>query len=256
MKPRSVSVLLVLSSVLASPGPARPIAAEPRTAPEWDFQREIGPPAGLSTGEVAEIRFLVAAERGLRVVLTQIDADSGGVASSANDLDLQVEGPDGVFDGHALPEEVSMGPGALPLEHVELAADELTAGVWTVRVLGEWVPSGPQGYRLSVAGDVQEILRPGLGVSRAELSQNDPNPVRDRTTIRFTLEGRGDVLLGVYDIAGRPVRSLASGSFSSGPHAVAWDSRDAAGDRVAPGIYFYRLEGVGIDITRKLVVIR
>ncbi|HMB70749.1 MAG TPA: FlgD immunoglobulin-like domain containing protein, partial [bacterium] len=65
-----------------------------------------------------------------------------------------------------------------------------------------------------------------------------------------------DILLAVYDIAGRPVRELTAGSRAAGAHAVNWDSRDAAGDRVPPGIYFYRLEGADFDVTRKLVVIR
>jgi hypothetical protein len=218
--------------------------------------RETAVGEGLSTGDVAEVRLLVEPERGLRVVLNQIGTDTTRTASSGNDLDLEVVGPDGRFAGHALPGEALPESGALPFESVELAPEDVTPGVWTVRVLGAWVPMGREGYRLTVDGDVLEILPPGAETTHAQLAQNDPNPLRDRTTIRFTLARPGDILLGVFDIAGRPVRTLASGSQSAGIHTAAWNGRDAAGDRVAPGIYFYRLEGAGFDLTRKLVVIR
>jgi hypothetical protein len=223
---------------------------------EWDFLRETAPGEGLATGESMEVRLLVAPDRGLRVVLTQTGTDGDGKASRTNDLDLEVVGPDGAVPGHVLPGEARSEAGALPFERVELSPEAVSPGAWTVRVSGAWVPMGREGYRLAIEGNVQEILQPGAAPAHAELAQNDPNPVRESTTIRFTLSRPGDILLGVYDIAGRPVRTLESGSRAAGSHAVVWNGRDATGDRVPPGIYFYRLEGADFDVTRKLVVIR
>jgi len=246
-----VPVLLVLLAAI----PAR--SADPGAEPaEWDFVRETGPGQGLSTGEALEFRLLVAPERGLRVVLFQTGTDTTDAPTPGNDLDLEVVGPDGLLPGHAFPGEVLDGEGALPLEHVELAAADVSPGVWTVRVRGEWVPLGREGFRLAVQGDVREILSPAPEPLRADLAQNDPNPVRESTTIRFTLSRPGDILLAVYDIAGRPVRTLVSGSRAAGSHVVTWNARDASEDRVPPGIYFYRLECGDSDVTRKLVVIR
>lgn len=248
---------LVLTAFLALLGTARATPPAPADAdPDWDFLQETPAEKGLSTGDVVEMRFQVRSDRGLRVVLEQCAADTAGSASRLNDLDLEVEGPDGVLEGHAFPEEAPERSGPLQVEHVELTPEQVAEGIWTVRIVGEWVPAGPEGYRLQLAGDVQEIFEPGAVPPHAELAQNDPNPLRLATTIRFTLERRSDILLGVYDIAGRPVRTLASGSSAAGPHSVSWDARDAAGAPVVPGIYFYRLEGSGFDITRKLVVIR
>ena len=199
---------------------------------------------GLATGDVVEFRLLVAPDRGLCVILSQTGTDTTRVASPGNDLDLEVVSPDGTLRGSVRPGEVEPGAGSLPFERVELTPAQVTPGAWTVRVRGAWVPRG------------REILQPAANPVRAELAQNDPNPVREHTTIRFTLSRPGDILLGVYDIAGRPVRTLASGSRPGGPQAVAWNGRDAEGDWVAPGIYFYRLEGADFDVTRKLVVIR
>jgi hypothetical protein len=41
--------------------------------------------------------------------------------------------------------------------------------------------------------------------------------------------------------AGRQVRDLAGGMTAAGEHAVAWDLRDVAGQRVSRGLYFARL---------------
>ena len=64
------------------------------------------------------------------------------------------------------------------------------------------------------------------------------------------------ILLSVVDIAGRTVKSLVEGERSAGEHSVVWDGYDAAGEPAPAGIYFYRLRSAGIDLTRKLIVIR
>ena len=88
------------------------------------------------------------------------------------------------------------------------------------------------------------------------LAQNDPNPVVAHTEIRFSVPERIPTVLTVFDIAGHRVKTLVEGTPEPGEHTVTWDGRDAAGEPVPSGIYFYRLEAAGIDETRKLVVVR
>lgn len=90
----------------------------------------------------------------------------------------------------------------------------------------------------------------------AELWQSQPNPLGARgTTIRFALPKRSAATLLVYDVAGRLVRSLVEGTIDSGVHGVSWDGRDDRGQRVAAGMYVYRLQADGVDLKQKLVVI-
>jgi flagellar hook assembly protein FlgD len=63
------------------------------------------------------------------------------------------------------------------------------------------------------------------------------------------------VSLAVHDLAGRKVRSLISGVVAAGERDVTWDLRDAAGARVADGIYFLRLAVDGGTITRRVAVV-
>ena len=60
----------------------------------------------------------------------------------------------------------------------------------------------------------------------------------------------------MFDLSGREVATLASGSFAAGEHAVVWDARDRSGNPVANGTYFYRLQTDGQSKVRKLVVVR
>src|SRR5262245_43268663 len=69
-----------------------------------------------------------------------------------------------------------------------------------------------------------------------------PNP--SRADVRMTLElpSPSGVDAGIYDLAGRLVRSLRSGSLSAGRHTLSWDGKDESGRSVAAGVYFARVE--------------
>lgn len=73
--------------------------------------------------------------------------------------------------------------------------------------------------------------------SRVALDQNYPNPFRESTTIRFTLEDPGPVRLEVFDLPGRRVACLADEPMSEGGHEVTWRA-----SQFPPGVYLYRLE--------------
>jgi hypothetical protein len=94
--------------------------------------------------------------------------------------------------------------------------------------------------------------------ARTSLHQNSPNPFRPSTTVTFDIAGREEqpVRLEVYDVAGRAVRTLVDELLRPGSYETRWDARDERGDRVAAGIYFYRLVTPAADETRKMVVLR
>lgn len=89
-----------------------------------------------------------------------------------------------------------------------------------------------------------------------ELSQNNPNPFNPNTTIRYQLPGWSRVSLRIYDIAGRPVRTIMVGYRSPGYHDIIWDGRDDLGDEVASGIYYYSLAAGDYRETRRMVLLR
>lgn len=90
----------------------------------------------------------------------------------------------------------------------------------------------------------------------ATLAQNHPNPFNPATTIRFTLARRTRASLAVYDARGAFVAGLAEGVFDAGPHDVRWNGVDADGRAVASGVYFYRLQSDGVDLSRKMLLLK
>jgi len=94
---------------------------------------------------------------------------------------------------------------------------------------------------------------------KAVLLQNAPNPFRAGTTRIVYRVPEGDtyrhVRVQIFDLQGRLVRSLRDGEQPPGQYEAAWDGRDDAGQKVASGIYPYRLQVSGETLTRKMVVI-
>jgi len=70
------------------------------------------------------------------------------------------------------------------------------------------------------------------------------------------LPRRGLVRLRAFDVDGRLVEVLAHKQLPPGEYTVTWDLRDAAGDPLAAGLYFLRLEFEGQERVRRLAVVR
>jgi hypothetical protein len=88
------------------------------------------------------------------------------------------------------------------------------------------------------------------------LHANYPNPVRSATTIEYQLAESGPVSIEIYNVLGQRVRRLVDREHEAGPHAVQWDGRNDAGQPVASGPYFYRLQTSGASTARQMMVVR
>lgn len=76
-----------------------------------------------------------------------------------------------------------------------------------------------------------------------DLKQNIPNPFNPTTTIRFDLPQAAQVSLRIYNAAGQRVQRLSEQqTYAAGQHELQWNGRNANGEQVGSGIYFYRLE--------------
>jgi hypothetical protein len=88
------------------------------------------------------------------------------------------------------------------------------------------------------------------------LSQNYPNPFNPSTTISFTLPHRAMVTLEVFNVLGQRVIELASGELPPGEHRVIWMGTDDRGERVASGVYLYRLQSDDFVESRKMMLLK
>jgi len=90
---------------------------------------------------------------------------------------------------------------------------------------------------------------------RVSLAQNSPNPFGAETRLAFSLGTETAMDLSVYDVAGRRVATLISGTMTAGDHHLAWNGTDSNGRRVAPGVYVYRLDTPEASLSRKMVML-
>jgi hypothetical protein len=112
------------------------------------------------------------------------------------------------------------------------------------------LPDHCDGAVIAVAPEPELRETGGLGAAF-------PNPGRTGSTfIPFTVARRGPVKLRIVDLSGREVRTLVNDMMDAGGRRVEWDGRNARGELVPAGIYFYELNAPGIKAARKLVRLR
>jgi hypothetical protein len=69
--------------------------------------------------------------------------------------------------------------------------------------------------------------------------------------VAFNLPRDCNVRLTIYNTRGQQVAVLAEGSLSAGNHSVTWDATGQPS-----GVYFCRLEGPGINESRKMTLLK
>lgn len=97
------------------------------------------------------------------------------------------------------------------------------------------------------------------GLKRNALLQNFPNPFNPETWIPYRLENENTVTINIYNHAGTLVRTLPfdmkpAGDYTSRENAAYWDGRNATGEPVASGVYFYTLTAGGFTETRMMTI--
>lgn len=108
--------------------------------------------------------------------------------------------------------------------------------------------------RIRYAGS---LSAPAPAARPAELRAPFPSPSRGAVTLEFALARAGSVSLAILDVGGRQVRALTVAEpRGPGTHRVAWDGLDAAGRRVAAGVYRARLSVEGRTLERRLILTR
>jgi len=92
--------------------------------------------------------------------------------------------------------------------------------------------------------------------SEYKLFANYPNPFNLETKIRFDLPKSGVVNLIIYNTKGETIRHLLNERLPNGQHVVSWNGRDAAGQIVSSGVYFYQLSVGSFKAVGKMLVIK
>lgn len=83
------------------------------------------------------------------------------------------------------------------------------------------------------------------------LEQNYPNPFNPSTTISYDLPKRSHVIIKIYNLMGQEVARLVDQVKEAGSHQVIWNAQ-----KIASGVYFYRIEAGEFNQTKKAVFLR
>ncbi len=161
-------------------------------------------------------------------------------------------------------------PGAPNRGLVRYSLDDLKPGLNRLKVRAWDVVGNVSETEVSFTVAETENLRlqhvlafpnPSTGPVRFTFEHNQPAGTAARVRLQvFTLDGR---LVRAFDHA----ETLPAGALTSGRVQIAWDGRDADGDRLAPGVYLFRVrverdavaEGPSHDVAEaieRLVVLR
>ena len=96
---------------------------------------------------------------------------------------------------------------------------------------------------------------------KTQLLANYPNPFNPETWIPYELATDTDVKITIYTSTGVVVQALQLGHQSAGYYtdrdrAAYWDGRNAFGEPVASGVYYYQLETDHQSLLRKMVILK
>ena len=104
-----------------------------------------------------------------------------------------------------------------------------------------------------------EQLLAALIPEETVLLANYPNPFNPETWIPYRLSKPADVTLTIYAVDGQMVRRLSlghqpAGIYQTSSRAAYWDGRNAFGEPVASGVYFYTITAGDFTATRKMLI--
>ena len=121
------------------------------------------------------------------------------------------------------------------------------SGITLGRVAGAQVAAAPKTFESPTPAEETTLLA------------NYPNPFNPETWIPYQLAVPAEVRISIYAADGRLVRTLALGHQSTGVYqskgrAAYWDGKNAQGEPVASGLYFYTLATGDFTATRKLLI--
>ena len=166
---------------------------------------------------------------------------------------------DGVVDGEdfaLVAAHLGEGEAAAPSQAALPAGFTLEKVEWALNLLHA-ENTGSPAFRRGIAK--LEGFLALLVPDKTLLLANYPNPFNPETWIPYQLSEPAEVTVTIYAANGAVVRMLdlghrRAGSYESRHRAAYWDGRNAAGEPVASGVYFYTLSAGDFSATRKMVI--
>ncbi len=88
------------------------------------------------------------------------------------------------------------------------------------------------------------------------LSESFPNPFNPSTSIKFNIPEERTIIIKVYDLLGKEVKTLLNKNLKSGEYQITWDGTNNYGNRVSSGTYFINMISGEFNKSIKTVLIK
>ena len=105
-------------------------------------------------------------------------------------------------------------------------------------------------------GSVTDVSSNEVIPAKFEVYQNYPNPFNPTTTISYSIPTGSFVSLKIYDILGREVRTLVNTEQKPGVYNTVWNGDNNFGNKVASGIYIYRVVAGSKIQSKKMILMK
>jgi len=89
-----------------------------------------------------------------------------------------------------------------------------------------------------------------------ELGYNYPNPFNPTTNIPYQIPENDQISIVIYDILGRQIKSLVNEFKLRGKYIAIWDGKDASGNSMSSGVYFYRMSAGKYETSKKMLLLK
>ena len=86
--------------------------------------------------------------------------------------------------------------------------------------------------------------------------QNYPNPFNPITTIRYYLPEDAEIIISIYDIIGRKIKTFIKTNQSSGFKSIIWDGKNDNGEMLPGGIYYYLFKANTYRKIKKMIFLK
>ena len=201
-----------------------------------------------------------------RVLSNMADVNGDGLVTNADTL--LVQDADANDDGKVDIDDLLQVASWLGAKELSAPSHSQEALAFTAADVQEWILQAKQfGTREPVYEKGIRALEQLLATlqqveakpKETALLRNYPNPFNPETWVPYQLAAAADVTLTIYAVDGTLVRTLAlghrpAGLYQSKSRAAYWDGRNALGEPVASGIYFYTLTAGDFSATGKMLV--
>jgi len=108
----------------------------------------------------------------------------------------------------------------------------------------------------NLAGDIGAPNTGGTPAIVTALQPAYPNPMNPTATIKYSVGTPGKVMLRVFDVSGRVIRTLVDQTKPTGSYSVIWDGSNDRGEKVASGVFFHQLNAPGYSGAKKIVILQ